>query len=386
MGKNKKELAACNNAANNSKKTKTYFGSNYYNAPNYDKRGRKNKTKFPDFIKVCKPTQYTLKKFLIDELLKENYEVVCRDGFLYAKGTIPVLLTAHMDTVHMKSIEDFYEYYDETKNQHILSSPQGIGGDDRCGIYIILQIIKTHKCSVLFCEDEEKRGIGSGKFCKNTDLVKEISKLKYLIELDRMNNKDAVFYKCENEDFIDFIEKNTGYKTSWGTFSDISNLSPKSGVASVNLSCGYYNAHTTSEYVVVEEMMNTIEVVKKLLDVECTQFDYIEYYYGFYNNVHNNSYGNTYGNSIYGRSTYDADEDFYNQYYKHKEERSLVIIFDGKEYDNIFYVSNGASIQEAFGRFFIDNPSYSYDMVVDYEFYERKVYEDGWYSSKSVKK
>lgn len=367
--------------------TKTYSSSNYWSKPNFDRKGRLNETKFPEFVKICKFEQMALKDILIDELLAAGYEVNYGDGYLYARGTLPVLLTAHLDTVHKTPVIDFYEYYDADNLRHIISSPQGIGGDDRCGIYMILQIIKTHKCSVLFCEDEESGGIGSRKFCKSK-LIDELAELKYLIELDRANSIDAVFYDCENDDFTKFIEKNTGYKTAWGSFSDISNLAPECGVAAVNLSCGYYNAHTTSEYVVIEEMMNTIEVVKKLLDVECKeQFEYIEYDYGY-----GYGYGGYYGHGYYGsysRDYYD-DDDLYADYYKKKvknnntvEERSLVIMFDVKT-ETVFYVSNGKTLEEAFGRFFMDNPSYCFEDIVDYEYYESKVYEDGWYSSSVI--
>ena len=37
-------------------------------------------------------------------------------------------------------------------------------------------------------------------------------------------------------------------------------------LAGVNLSCGYYNAHTLNEYVVINEMMNTIRVVYSFLE------------------------------------------------------------------------------------------------------------------------
>ena len=393
-----KETKADNKTENKSA-AKTYSYSSYYSKPNFDKKGKLNETKFPEFIKLCKLEQMALKDILIDELLASGYEVNYGDGYLYAKGNIPVLLTSHMDTVHKTPVIDFYEYYDEEKKRHIVSSPQGIGGDDRCGIYIILEIIKTHKCSVLFCEDEEIGGVGSRKFCKSK-LIDDLSKLNYLIELDRANGTDAVFYDCENDEFTEFITKNTGYKTAWGSFSDISNLAPECGVAAVNLSCGYYNAHTTSEYVVIEEMMNTIEVVKKLLDVECEeQFEYIEFNYGYgnYGYGYGGYYGGYYGSygKGYGRSYYDDDDDFYDSYYKHqlknkntnnkKEEekvRSLVIMFACDSFEEtLMYVSNGKSVEEAFGKFFIDNPSYCFDDVADYEFYESKVYEDGWYST-----
>ena len=388
---------------------KTSYFSNYANRKNYDYKGNKNVTSFPFFINLCKTSQEDLKRILETALEALGYEdIYSGDGYLYAKGTIPVLLTAHMDTVHKDLVKDYYEYYDKENDQHIISSPQGIGGDDRCGIYMILEIIKTHKCSVLFCEDEESGCIGSGKFCL-TELIEDLKEMKYLIELDRKDSKDAVFYDCDNDDFTKFIEENTGYKKAWGSCSDISNLSPACKVASVNFSCGYYNAHTTSEYVIVEEMIDTINVVKKLLDVECEQFEYIEKKYNYGNYGYNYGYGYYdygYGYEGYGKNkgskNYDDYyDDYYDRYYdgygryneRHhnksnknssrriqEEDKSLAIyIFDDMGERMVMYISNAKTEEEAFGRFFINNPEYCYGDVYDYEFYDVKVYDDGWY-------
>ena len=368
--------------------TKTY---NYYGKTNYDKKGRKNITDFKGFVQLCLPTQSELKVLLVKELIAAGYtDVIQSDGYIYATGNIPVLLTAHMDTVHHKRVEDFYEYYDENKKQHIISSPQGIGGDDRCGIYMILQIIKTHKCSVLFCEDEECGGIGSKKFTK-TALIKEIENMKYMIELDRMNGKDAVFYSCDNTDFTKFIESNTGYKKAWGSFSDISTLMPAAGVAGVNLSCGYYNAHQTSEYVIVEEMLNTINVVKKLLDVQCDKFKYVARSYGNYS-------GGYYG-SYYSRGYDGWDDDDWDDYYlekygysagrnsrnKKEEKTKFVTLFiylneAATTEENCFktYVVSGTSIEEAFGKFFMEEMDYCFVDVYDYEVYDDDYGMEGW--------
>jgi hypothetical protein len=368
----KKETKTTGNTAvstTNNTNGKSNFGFNsYYKPPvNYDYMGNKNEAssfKVAEFVGLCKRTQKDLKKELEWLLVERGYtDIVNGSGYLYAKGTIPVLLTAHMDTVHQEPVKDFYDYYHEEKKQHIISSPQGIGGDDRCGIYMILEIIKTHNCSVLFCEDEESGGVGSRKFCK-TELIEELETMKYLIELDRKGNNDAVFYDCENDDFTKFIEKNTGFKKDYGSFSDISTLSPACKVASVNLSCGYYNAHRTSEYVVMEEMFNTIEVVKKLLDVECEQFEYIEDEYSKYNSWYYGSGYNYNGYSGYsGYKTkektttpyydgfYDADDDDY--YNRKSEEKSLLIhVLSSDERSVYTYIANATTKIEAFGKFF----------------------------------
>ena len=171
-------------------------------APKYVYKGLKNETKFPEFVQLCKYTQEELKEILPLRLVHAGYTTVIKgNGYIYAKGDIPYLLTAHMDTVHRSPVKDFYEYTDANGN-HIISSPQGIGGDDRCGIYMILEIIKEFKPSILFCEDEEVGGVGARKFIQ-TDLAKELE-FNYAIELDRRGSNDAVFYDCDNEDFEEF--------------------------------------------------------------------------------------------------------------------------------------------------------------------------------------
>jgi len=345
------------------------FGSlsNKTKAKVYTYKGRKNMTEFPDFVKWCMYTQEQLKRILPYELFSAGYtDVVKGDGYIYAKGNIPVLLTAHMDTVHKEPVKDFYEYINEDGN-HILSSPQGIGGDDRCGIYMILEIIKEFKPSILFCEDEESGGIGSSKFCK-TDLINELSELNYLIELDRANGSDAVFYDCENPDFTDFITTNTGYKEAWGTFSDISYLSPACKVASVNLSCGYYNAHTLGEEVNVEEMLTTIEVVKELLSIESIQFEYIEarYSYGSYYSYGYGGYSKSKTQSKWD-DWYGYDDDDDDSYYNTKTTILWVSWYDPVTYKTEEKHYYGATESAAWVRFFKENGDVCWNHVVDYD-------------------
>ena len=277
--------------------------------------GVKNKTCLKSFVKLCRKTQKEMKSYLCRRLRSEGYEVMYNeDGFLYAPGEIPVLLTAHMDTVHDEPVKDFYEL--EMKNgNHKISSPQGIGGDDRCGIFIILQLIaKGYKPYVLFCEDEEIGCVGSENFVY-TKHVNDLSKMKYLIQLDRRNANDCVFYSCDNRDFVKYIEEVTGYEEAYGTCSDISNLAPTAGVAAVNLSCGYYNEHHLNEYVILEEMWHTFDVTEKLIEdlSNVEQFEYVPKKYRYSNGSTN------YGYYDYGWDDDDYYSDYYQGYYKAKE-------------------------------------------------------------------
>lgn len=223
---------------------------------------------------ICRMSEQSLKRYVFAELKSTHKVIDNADGYVYAKGTYPVLLVAHLDTVH-KQTPNVIVFNSET---NILKSPEGIGGDDRCGVYAILEIVKRYNCSVLFCESEEIGGIGAEKFAKQ--YKGEPFDFNYVIELDRKGSKDAVFYDCDNPEFTDFICKEY-WKEEWGTFSDISVLCPFFGIAGVNLSCGYYFAHTVTEYIKTDELQKTIDETCKLLarSKDIKPFEYIEHVY-----------------------------------------------------------------------------------------------------------
>ena len=86
------------------------------------------------FESILKMTQGELKEHLVQLLRAHGYEPVCKSGFLYAEGTVPVLLVAHLDTVHTHRPDIICR----SEDGRYLMSPYGIGGDDRAGVYMIL--------------------------------------------------------------------------------------------------------------------------------------------------------------------------------------------------------------------------------------------------------
>lgn len=219
--------------------------------------------------------------------LKSKYETVyCSQHYVVAIGDIPVGLVAHLDTVFKSPPTDIF--YDAAKN--VMWSPEGLGADDRAGVYSIIQILKSGlKPTVIFTTDEEVGGIGASKLVE--DFPTCPTELKYLIELDRRGSVDCVFYDCDNEDFREYVEK-FGFVTAWGTFSDISIICPVWKAAGVNLSIGYLNEHSYSEVLYIGHMKATIRrVVEMLKDVDNTEsFKYIPTIYA-YNNYFINKYG-----------------------------------------------------------------------------------------------
>lgn len=224
--------------------------------------------KYDFFKKILRFSQKDLKDYCEKMLEYYEYEIINDDGFLYGKGDIPIMLVAHMDTVHKDKPSDIY--FDT--EQGIMWSPQGIGGDDRCGVYTILKLLKHYKPYVLFLEDEELGCVGARKCVKKL----ERPDVKFIIELDRRGRNDCVFYSCDNKDFKDYI-KTFGFELQHGTYSDICELSPEWDIASVNLSIGYKREHTNIETINVNYMLETYQKVINILeDAESQYYDYQE--------------------------------------------------------------------------------------------------------------
>ncbi|MBR4643508.1 MAG: hypothetical protein IKO74_12455 [Selenomonadaceae bacterium] len=228
-----------------------------------------------DFLR---PSQKQLFKRLCKKF--KGKTLISKGNFILVKGVAPVMLVAHLDTVHEQPVRDICTSADG----NIIMSPQGIGGDDRCGVFALVKVYRLSKIKpwLLFCCDEEIGGLGAKKFClahSQRQLPKEIDDLKFIIELDRKGSNDAVYYRCDNPDFEAYIS-GKGFQSAQGSFSDISLIAPELGIAAVNLSCGYYAAHTSHEYINRSHLDNTIQKVGDIVSESSRDdlhiFDYKE--------------------------------------------------------------------------------------------------------------
>ena len=223
-----------------------------------------------------RPTQKKLFKRLCKKF--KGNTLISKGNFILVRGVAPVMLVAHLDTVHEKPVRDICKSNDGNS----LMSPQGIGGDDRCGVFALVKVYKSAKIKpwLLFTCKEEVGSIGAKYFClahKQKQLPKNLDKLKLIIEIDRREADDAVFYQCANLDFENYII-GKGFKTAQGSFSDISLIAPELGIAAVNLSSGYYNAHSLHEYIIRAELESTIEKVCEIV-VDAAKPDFPKFVY-----------------------------------------------------------------------------------------------------------
>ena len=230
------------------------------------------------FENILKATQKELFSKL-NTMYKGN-TTICRGNYILVRGEAPIMLLAHLDTVHKSPVRTICKNADGS----ILMSPQGIGGDDRCGVYTLVTVYEKAKVKpwLLFTCDEEVGGKGAYKFADmygKNKLPKELDDLKILVEIDRKGKNDAVYYDCENPEFEAYISSK-GFRTEWGSFSDISVVAPELGVAAVNLSSGYYNAHSLHEYINKKQLDVVIrkvtEIVADAVKPDFPKYEYVE--------------------------------------------------------------------------------------------------------------
>ncbi len=227
-----------------------------------------------------KDMQLFIVKYLKDKGL---YPEIDKKGNIYCvKGTAAYYPTmvAHTDTVH-----DRYAGYDvaissdakllyayanaiQETNFPMVSRKHaqvGVGGDDRCGIYVALHLLDTFdNFKVFFPVEEETGGHGSRaadmSFFDDSVLV---------LQCDRKGHDDWVQTvsgtKVSDKTFTDDIGallKDHGYKvTQSGGFTDVGVLKQRGlKVAAANMSCGYYDPHMSTEVIHLAALQNTLSL------------------------------------------------------------------------------------------------------------------------------
>lgn len=259
------------------------------------------------FKALCQAEKFDLLTWLTRQL-SEYYgknNVVAPGDYLFCAGNIPMMLCAHVDTVFHEQPSEFF--YDEVKRT--ISSPQGIGGDDRCGVYSILAILKElgegKRPYLFFSTDEEVGGASTKKAA--VEVKSRIAGVNYLIELDRQGEKDSVYYRCGNTKFKKWIDS-FGFVEAQGTNTDICTLCKEWDLAGVNFSVGYFDNHRVVEHVDFSMLESTIEKVLDIIkstDGE-TLYTFCEKGYGYSSGTYGGSQHKPYD---YGKANSSGKKD-----------------------------------------------------------------------------
>jgi hypothetical protein len=216
--------------------------------------------------------------------MKINKLLTMTDKQLYKeiKNTLPVPFISKKDyivttqhssptpliCVHLDTISDTPPKMLKCSN-NIITAPGSkcLGADDRAGVYIALQMLKTGtktKFEYGFFMGEEKGAVGSGEYGMTYP-----GHTAY-IGLDRAcrnGKQNTATYGYDNIDLL----KCFPYPESYGSMSDCSILSGHTDVACVNVSVGYQNEHSPKETLNLTHMLETLNV---MLNVDIPEKEY----------------------------------------------------------------------------------------------------------------
>lgn len=191
---------------------------------------------------------------------------------------------AHTDTVHnIDTINVREENLRNAQGQLKLSlksynnegAPTGIGGDDKCGVFACLTLLKELPyVKAAFFVSEETGCHGSRKADPEF-----FSNVGYGIQFDAPENwmiteqcfgnvlfdRDSDFFeKCDKVLTEGMINEDMRYMVH--PYTDVYALSDKFDFSCINFSIGYYDYHTPQEYVVIEDVYNGIEMGKQMIE------------------------------------------------------------------------------------------------------------------------
>ena len=205
------------------------------------------------------------------------------EGNLFAtKGTPPAgdfypCIVAHLDSVHDIIPEGRYNILELGGKAFAMDSETlrfcGVGGDDKAGLYVALQVLRSVPfCKVALFVDEEVGCEGSAAAG-----LEWFNDCAYLIQNDRRGYADVVKSimgaTIASDDFVEAVDPLVKkYCRSWcdnGGLTDVYTLATRGlDLSMLNLSCGYYLPHQPDEYIDLAELEATlrfnIEIVRKL--------------------------------------------------------------------------------------------------------------------------
>jgi len=149
--------------------------------------------------------------------------------------------------------------------------PTGIGGDDKAGVFICLELLREIDVCKVFLPVAEETGC-NGSSQADPEFFKDVA---YAIQFDSTENNTmsrtlmGVPLFEEDGKFINKVSYliNEYGLTNWCShpYTDTMVLKQNFDFSCLNFAAGYYNYHTVDEYVIIEDVHNTLELTKEIV-------------------------------------------------------------------------------------------------------------------------
>jgi putative aminopeptidase FrvX len=230
-------------------------------------------------------------KYLKGVLDSKGYEYTVdeQENIYITKGVSEAypLFVAHTDTVHRVNENLRIKEYIHNDGRHVdalalrgydmeTNQPSGCGGDDKCGVYLALEMLDTlENVKVALFISEEIGCVGSrGAVKTNPEFFSNVG---YAIQYDSPEGNSLsstlmgeYLFEGSNvfTDKVGGLIREHGI-TKWERhpFTDVYSLMEAFDFCCLNLAAGYYRYHTRDEYVIVDDVQNGYNLGLKLFEV-----------------------------------------------------------------------------------------------------------------------
>ena len=197
---------------------------------------------------------------------------------------------------HLDQIETHKGPYRIVQNGDIISgvnrvdgSSCSLGADDANGICVALQLLNTQdNLKVVFTTEEECGAIGAREASININFFANVS---YFLQADRKGKNSLITHtNCIDVVSPEFLKDLRPIMTKYGyvpdnsgTLTDVGELCYELKLAGCNISCGYYNQHTSKEYTRISELQNCLNFMEEILNtLPQVPYELEVSYYGHY--------------------------------------------------------------------------------------------------------
>ena len=150
--------------------------------------------------------------------------------------------------------------------------PSGCGGDDKAGVFTCLMLLEEFDNIKLFFPVAEETGCHGSK-AVDGDWFSDVG---YFIQFDSPTNNTmskTLLGRNLYSEHSPFGSKTMGLIQEHGItehqhhpYTDVATLGERFKVQCLNLAAGYYKMHQPEEYVILDDVVNTMTLGKRLID------------------------------------------------------------------------------------------------------------------------
>ena len=220
-------------------------------------------------------------EFYVDDYLN----IYATKGSSNEEGFYYPCVISHTDTVHnIESINIQEEYLLNAQGEEKLSLkayndmglPTGVGGDDKCGVFACLMLLKKLPYLKAAFFVSEETGC-KGSLNSDPEFFKNVG---YGIQFDAPENwmitescygqilfdRDSKFFESCDKVLTENMD-NSKMRYMSHPYTDVYSLRKQYDFSCINFSIGYYDYHTKHEYVVVEDVYSGLEMGRKIIEL-----------------------------------------------------------------------------------------------------------------------